>query len=108
MDAGTPKPPIRTAASSPSTDKLSTSRPRKPFTSPGTRRRYEELPVSVTKVEECRVAARRGGIDRERPLIREARHVVRPAGLGPGARQSGAAEWLHTDHRTDHVADRKS
>ena len=34
----------------------------------------------------------------------EAVQVVRPAGLGAGARQAFAAERLHADHRADHVA----
>ena len=36
--------------------------------------------------------------------LREARQVMRPAGLRAGARQPGAAERLHADDRADHVA----
>jgi len=50
------------------------------------------------------VAADGGGVDGERALGGEAQQVMRPSGLGSGAREALAAEWLHPDHRTDHVA----
>src|ERR1700722_5375553 len=59
---------------------------------------------SSAKVQECRVAARRSGIDRECPLIREPCKIVRPTGFGPGPRKSGAAKRLHAHHSADHIA----
>ena len=50
------------------------------------------------------VAAGRGGVDAGHPLGREARDIMRAAGLGPGAGQSLAAERLAFDHRADLVA----
>ena len=41
---------------------------------------------SVAEVQEGRVAARRRGIDRQSPLIREPRKIVRTARLGPRPR----------------------
>ena len=50
------------------------------------------------------VAAGRGGVDAGHPLGREARDIMRAAGLGPGAAQALAAERLAFDHRADLVA----
>ena len=44
------------------------------------------------------------GVDADRALGREARQIVRAAGLGAGARQALAAERLHADHGADDVA----
>src|ERR1700685_3224687 len=105
---------MSTAASSASTDKLSTTRPRKPFTSPGTSRQYDAVPagagpagivaLSAAKIQKRGIAARRGGIVGERSLVRESRKIVRTAGLGAGAGQTGAAKWLDAHDRADHVA----
>src|SRR5580698_9955020 len=96
--------PISTAANNPSTDRLSTTRPRKPLMSPGTSRKYECCWALVTKVEQGCVAARRRGVDSQGPLVRESREIMRAAGLGTGSGESVAAEGLHTDNGANHIA----
>src|SRR5881397_877404 len=54
--------------------------------------------------EQRRVAAGRRGVDRHDLLSAEAIEIVRPARLRASAAQALAAERLHTDDRTDHVA----
>src|SRR5580692_6583026 len=105
---------ISTAASSASTDKLSTTNPKKPFTSPGTSRQYDAGPAragatgivagSTPKIQERGVAAGGRGIDGQRSLVREPRQIMRTPGLGTGAGQSSAAKGLNAHHRADHVA----
>src|SRR5256885_13949813 len=53
---------------------------------------------------QARVAASRRRVDAGHALDREARDIMRSAGLGPGAAQTLAAEWLAFDHRSDLVA----
>src|SRR5688572_13497944 len=57
--------------------------------------------VCLTAREQARIAARGGRVDGGDALGGEAHDVVRPAGLGAGARQALAAERLAADHRAD-------
>src|SRR5579863_197347 len=50
------------------------------------------------------IAAGRRRVDRHRLLGGKARQIVRATGLRAGARQAEAAERLHADHRSNHVA----
>src|SRR5262249_24535117 len=54
--------------------------------------------------EQRSVASGGRGVDRQRALDREAKEIMRPAGLGPGPRPALAAEGLHADDRADHIA----
>src|SRR6185312_7336303 len=50
------------------------------------------------------IATRRGGVDAQSTLHREAMQVVRTARLRTRAGEPFAAERLHADYRADHVA----
>src|ERR1700749_5075320 len=58
----------------------------------------------LTTRHQRRVATRGRRVHRHRLLSGKTRQIMRAAGLGPGARQSVAAERLHADHGADHVA----
>src|SRR4029077_9714778 len=62
------------------------------------------VPDTALSGQQLDVAADGGGVDGERALGGEAQQVMRPSGLGSGARQALAAERLYPDHRADHVA----
>src|ERR1700761_7618620 len=104
ISPGTPYAPMSTAASRPSTDRLSTTRPRKPLISPGTSRKKEIAGALVTKVEQGRVAAGGRGIHRQSALIGKSREIVRTARFRTGARQPVAAKGLYADDCADHIA----
>ena len=79
-------------------------RPRDAAQRPALSGRAALFAVAGTEREQRGVAAHGGRVRRERLLDREARQILRAAGLGPGARQTHAAERLHADLRADHVA----
>src|SRR4051812_15968459 len=54
--------------------------------------------------QQASIAARRRRVRRRDTFDREAMQIMRPAGLGAGARQTLAAERLHADDRADLIA----
>ena len=70
----------------------------KPLSSTGFR------PSTVDRRHQRGIAARGRRVDAGHALGREARDIMRAAGLGPGAAQALAAERLAFDHRADLVA----
>src|SRR5690348_17575794 len=69
-------------------------------------RYFTPLPLrtSILQRQQTRIAACGRGVDGEGAFDREAQQIMRTAGLGAGAGQVLAAEWLHADHRADLIA----
>src|SRR5438309_2541843 len=60
--------------------------------------------LSLDRSHQAGVAAGRRGVDASHALGREARHIVRSAGLRTGAAEAFATEGLAFDYRADLVA----
>src|SRR5579875_1515985 len=67
------------------------------------RRRVARLRL-VKAAQQCRVSSRRSSIDRDHLLAGKAGDIMWPTRFWPRARQPAAAERLHADHGTNHVA----
>src|SRR4029077_13735315 len=79
---------------------LTATKPLNSFVRP----RVSRMTSSAIRRQQLEIATRSRRVHRIDTLGRKAREIVRPARLRPGAGQAFAAERLHADHGSDHVA----